>query len=40
MSLLIFAKNKKHQKAKLIIIGDGPERDKAVNIAIEHRCKR
>jgi N-acetyl-alpha-D-glucosaminyl L-malate synthase BshA len=31
----VFAKILKHQKAKLIIIGDGPERDKAVNIAIE-----
>ncbi|RRO13996.1 N-acetyl-alpha-D-glucosaminyl L-malate synthase BshA [Flavobacteriaceae bacterium 14752] len=31
----IFAKVLEHQKAKLIIIGDGPERDKAVNIAID-----
>ncbi len=31
----IFAKILEHQKAKLIVIGDGPERDKAVNIAIE-----
>ncbi len=31
----IFAKILKHQKAKLIVIGDGPERDKAVNIALE-----
>lgn len=31
----IFAKILERQKAKLIIIGDGPDRDKAVNIAIE-----
>ena len=31
----VFAKILKHQKAKLIIIGDGPDRDKAVNVAIE-----
>lgn len=31
----VFAKIVKHKKAKLIIIGDGPERDKAVNIAIK-----
>lgn len=31
----VFAKILERQKAKLIIIGDGPDRDKAVNIAIE-----
>jgi len=31
----IFAKILEHQKAKLIVIGDGPQRDKAVNIASE-----
>lgn len=31
----VFAKILKHKKAKLIIIGDGPDRDKAVNKAIE-----
>jgi len=31
----VFARILKAQKAKLIIIGDGPDRDKAVNIAIE-----
>lgn len=30
----IFTKILKHQKAKLIVIGDGPDRDKAVNIAL------
>jgi N-acetyl-alpha-D-glucosaminyl L-malate synthase BshA len=31
----VFAKILKQRRAKLIIIGDGPERDKAVNIAID-----
>ncbi len=31
----VFAKILKHKKAKLIIIGDGPERDNAVNQAIK-----
>ncbi|MGX1024812.1 N-acetyl-alpha-D-glucosaminyl L-malate synthase BshA [Psychroflexus sp. MBR-150] len=31
----IFAKISEHQKAKLIVIGDGPDRDNAVNIAME-----
>jgi N-acetyl-alpha-D-glucosaminyl L-malate synthase BshA len=31
----VFAKILQKRKAKLIIIGDGPERDKAVNIAID-----
>jgi len=31
----VFAGILKHQQAKLIIIGDGPERDNAVNLAIE-----
>ncbi|NBC58230.1 MAG: N-acetyl-alpha-D-glucosaminyl L-malate synthase BshA [Bacteroidetes bacterium] len=31
----IFANILKHQKAKLIVIGDGPDRDKAVNVALE-----
>lgn len=34
--ILIFAKILKHKKAKLIIIGDGPDRDDAVNLAIKH----
>lgn len=32
----VFAKILKHQKAKLIIIGDGPDRDSAVNLALEY----
>jgi len=34
--ILIFAKILKHKKARLIIIGDGPDRDDAVNLAIKH----
>lgn len=32
----VFAKILKQQKAKLIIIGDGPDRDDALSLAIEH----